>query len=211
MGVNVQNRVEPTRHRRRTGRVVWLRFLLVLTPALLAIVGIAVGALTGAVPVALALEGQQTLRISAARISTEGFGTFPSFVQDPDGTRRPVVVVDLRRIRVTGLCASTSVSTPVGTYVLRATTPADQEVRAGSFQLALQSIDGIDALGQRIGINRERTAPDGTPIDTSTGGLPVGADRIELDVAATARWATVNGLELTGAQLQVGQGERPCS
>lgn len=212
MEVDPQDWSQVVRHRRTPpGRVAWRRFALVLTPAVLAVTGITVGALTGLVPVALALEGQQSLKISAQRISAEAFGTFPSFVQAQDGTRRPVVVLDLRRVRASGLCLSTSVPTPMGTYVLRATTPPDRDVTAGDVQFAIQDVDGLDAFGNQIGLNRDRTASDGTPIDTSTGGLPLTVGGLALDLTATARWATVNQIQLGGAAVHVGQDQRPCS
>ncbi|SFO44912.1 hypothetical protein SAMN05216207_106018 [Pseudonocardia ammonioxydans] len=214
MDVDPRSWPEVTRHRKkppgREGWVSWRRLVLVLTPATLSIGAMAVGALTGAVPVALALEGQQTLKISAQRFNGEAFGALPSFVQNPDGSRQPVVVLDLRRVRVAGLCASTAVDTPAGRYVLRATTPTDRDVTAGRLQLAIESIDGLGAAGQQLGLNREQTAPDGTPIDTSTGGVPATIDGLVLDVSATARWATVNQLQLAGAEVRVGSDQPEC-
>lgn len=212
LDVDAQNRSAVARHRREPPeRVSRRRLVVVLAPALLAVGAMALGALTGAVPVALALEGQQTLKISAQRFSGEAFGALPSFVQNPDGTRQPVAILDLRRVRVAGLCASTAVDTPAGRYVVRATTPPDRELTAGRFQVAIESVDGLDAAGQQLGLNRERTAPDGTPIDTSTGGVPATIDGLVLDVSATARWATVNQLQLAGAEVRVGQDQPECS
>ena len=57
--------------RQPPGRVVWRRFALVMTPAMLAVGFLVVGAFTGAVPVALALEGQQSLKIGARQFSAE--------------------------------------------------------------------------------------------------------------------------------------------
>ena len=199
------------RHRKTPpGRVAWRRFALVTTPALLAVGLLALGAFTGAVPVALALEGQQTLKISARQFNAEATGTSPSFVQNRDGTRQPVVVIGLERARADGLCASTAVDTPAGRYVLRADTPPGPPVTAGNVQFAIESIDGLGAGGQQLGLNRERTAPDGTPIDTSTGGVPVTVGGLALNVSATARWATVNQLQLSGLTLRVGQDRREC-
>lgn len=181
-----------------------------MIPALLSVGFLAVGAYTGAVPVALALEGQQTLKIGARQFSAEATGTFPSFVQNRDGTRQPVVVIGLERARAVGLCASTAVDTPAGRYVLRADTPAEIPVTAGDVQFAIESIDGLGAGGDLLRLNRERTAPDGTPIDTSTGGIPVTVGGLALDVSATARWATVNQLQLAGLTLEVGQDQREC-
>lgn len=200
------------RHRKTPpGRTGWRRFALVFTPALLAVGFIGLGVLTGAVPVALALEGQQTLKLGVRQLDTEATGTFPSFVQNRDGSRQPVIVVGLKNVRAAGLCASTAVDTPAGKYVLRATTKPDAApASAGDLKFAIENIDGLGAAGQQIGLNRARTAPDGTPIDTSTGGVPVSAGGLVLNINATVRWATVNQLQLSGLDLRVGQDQKEC-
>ncbi|MCW2720009.1 DUF6230 family protein, partial [Pseudonocardia sp.] len=200
------------RHRRSPeGRTLWRRFLVVLVPAVLVLILLATGVASGAVPVALALEGQQSLKITAQQLHAEATGTFPSFVQNKDGSRQPVIVVGLNELSLGGLCASTAVSTPVGKYVLRITTaPGSAPVQAGAVQFALESIDGLGAFGQQLSINHDLTAPDGTPIDTSTGGVPLTVGGLGLDVSATARWATVNQLKLSGLGLKVGQDQKEC-
>ena len=160
------DRRSPRHAERRTepghGRIVWRRFALVVVPGVLALSALAWGTAAGAVPVALALEGEQSVKVTAGRLNSEAFGTLPSFVQDRDGTRRPVLVVDLRRLEIEGLCASTVADTPVGRYVLRMETPPGARITAGDVQFAIEIVDGLGAMGETLGINREQTAPDGT-------------------------------------------------
>lgn len=203
---------EIVRHRRAPeGRTRWRRCAVVLVPAVLVVFLLGAGVASGEVPVALAVEGQQTLKITAQQLHGEASGTFPSFVQDEDGSRRPIIVVGLKDLSLGGLCASTAVDSPVGRYVLRMTTEPDAPpVQAGSVQFGLESIDGLGAFGQEVNLNRDRTTSDGVPIDTSTGGVPVSVGGLGLDVSATARWATVNGLELSQLGLKVGQDQKEC-
>lgn len=192
------------------GHVRGRRFAMVFLPSMLALGLLTAGVATGAVPVALAMEGRQTLKFTAARFDAEARGVLPSFVQNQDGSRQPVVVLQLSDITIAGACVSTAVDTPLGSYVLRAVTDDSTPIVVGDAQIAIESLDGVGAAGQQILLNRSETAPDGTPVDTSTGGVPVTAGGLALDISATARWATVNQLTLSGLRLQVGQDQPEC-
>lgn len=196
---------------RSTGRRRWGRFAALFVPAVLAVVSIGAGVATGAVPVALAMQGRQTLAFTAEQFEAEASGVLPSFVQNADGSRQPVVVLQLSNVRIQGACISTAVTTPLGTYVLHAATPSGSApIQVGNAQIAIESLDGVGAAGQEILLGHGTTAPDGTPVDTSTGGVPIRAGNIALDISATARWATVDQLTLSGLTLQVGQDQKRC-
>ncbi|ALE74365.1 hypothetical protein Ae168Ps1_5281 [Pseudonocardia sp. Ae168_Ps1] len=171
-----------------------------------------VAAATGGLPVALAADGRQHVKITAAELGAVATGVFPQFVQDADGDRQPVVVVGLGDVRVRGLCASGAVPTPVGTWVLRLDTPPDaEEIRAGDVQFAIESVDGLGALGQRLLLNREQQTPEGIPLDVAApGNLPILAEGLQLDLAATVRWASVADLGLSGLDLRIGDDVAEC-
>jgi hypothetical protein len=194
------------------GRTRWRRFVAIFVVSLLA-AGVMVGAAaTGLLPVALATDGRQHVKITAAQLTAVATGVFPQFVQDADGTRRPVVVVGLDDVRVRGLCASGAVSTPIGTWVLRLETPADgKEIRAGDVQFAIESLDGLGAAGQKLLVNRQQTTPDGIPVDVAPpGSLPILAQGLNLDLSATVRWASVADLALSALDLRVGDDVPEC-
>ncbi|MER7433630.1 DUF6230 family protein [Pseudonocardia alni] len=192
------------------GHVRGRRFAMVFLPSMPALGLLAAGVAGGAVPVALAMEGRQTLKFTAARFDAEARGALPSFVQNQDGSRQPVVVLQLSGITIAGACVSTAVDTPLGSYVLPAVTEDSMPIVVGDAQIAIESLDGVGAAGQQVLLNRSETAPDGTPVDTSTGGVPVTAGGLALDIRATARWATVNQLTLSRLRLQVGQDQPKC-
>lgn len=199
---------------RRTpgGRTRWRCFGVVLLISSVAAGLMVAAAATGLLPVALATDGRQHVKITAAELGALATGAFPQFVQDADGTRRPVVVVGLGDVRVRGLCASGAVPTPVGTWVLRLETPADgEEIRAGDVQFAIESVDGLGAAGQKLLVNRQQTTADGIPVDVAPPGtLSILAQGLNLDLSATVRWASVADLALSGLDLRVGDDVKEC-
>lgn len=198
--------------RTHCGRTRWGRFGVILLAVLLAAAGMVGAAATGLVPVALATDGRQHVKVTAAEFGAVATGVFPQFVQDADGARRPVVVVGLGDVRVRGLCASGAVPTPVGTWVLRLDTPPDgEQIRAGDVQFAIDSVDGLGAAGQRLLVNRQETGPDGIPVDVAAPGeLPLLAEGLQLDLSATVRWASVADLALSGLDLTIGDDVPEC-
>lgn len=194
------------------GRTRWRRFAVVLTGALALAVAMCLGIVEGVLPVALALDGQQRIKITAEEFGGIATGAFPQFFETEDGERHTVVVVGLDDVRLRALCASGSVPTPIGTYVLRLTTPVDGDpVQAGSIRFAVESLDGLGLAGQQLLVNRDATAPDGTPRDAgSPGSLPIQTRALTLDLSATVRWATVDSLALTGLDLTLGDDVPEC-
>lgn len=193
------------------GRTDWSRFGLVFVPALLVLVVIALGATSGAVPVALAVEGRQAVKISVRKLSLQAAGTMPEFFQTAGGEKKPTVVITLKDIRAQGLCGSFRVDTPAGPYVLRFTTPDDRDpVNIGTLRFALESVDGFGVLGEDVELNRAFTEA-GLPTDAGDPGfLPIKAGGLMLNLNVTVRWATANGLRLSGVRMAVGSDQKEC-
>lgn len=203
-------RADRTEARDRS-RTSWPRFALLVTPALIAVGLIGAGAVTGAVPVALAVQGQQTVKISVKTLSLQAAATMPEFFQTRDGQRRTTVVIGLRHVVARGLCASTRVNSPVGSYVLRITTPDNRDpVQVGDLRFALDHVDGLGVLGNDVALNRAFTA-NGTPTDaTDPGWLPIQAGGLLLNLNVTVQWVTANQLALSGVTLAVGKDQKEC-
>jgi hypothetical protein len=210
---------EPGRHRAdggsASGRIVWHRFGLVLTPALIALVLLGVGAATGAVPVALAVEGEQSLKVTAKSYSADMGATFPSFVPGTDGGKDTVLVLSLRNLDVDGLCVSTKVDTPMGPYVLRMTTPdAGAPVKAGDVTLAIQDFRGLDLSSDRLSANTRTPHRPGAGSLAAIGAsdsVPLTFDQLRVGVNVTVRWITANQLQLTGLNLAGNLSQRECA
>jgi|SRR5690606_21260641 len=195
----------------RVGRTRWRRFLGLLTPALIVVMLMVSGVLTGGLPVSIAAEGQRRIKIEIEDMSATGYGAFPRFFQTQDGRKHPVVVVGLSGVRASGLCGSGKVQTPLGDYVLRVETKGGQQLRADDLKFAIENIDGADLAGGAITLNRHDTAPDGTPVDSGhEGTLPITARSVLLDLHADVRWVTVSGLKLSAVDLTGGTDVKEC-
>ncbi len=196
----------------RRGRIVWRRFSLVVVPALLALALLAFGAYTGAVPVALAIEGKQGVRVTAKSLYADGTATFPAFFQTQEGDKRTIVPVTLRNLRVQGLCVSTKIPTPVGDYVLRITSPdVGSVIRVGDATFGVDSIDDLDFGGDSVNVNYTARTPDGTPTDSGLPGyVPLQVNNIKLGLDLNIRWVTANQLHLDGLTLAGSISQREC-
>jgi hypothetical protein len=199
-------------HRRGTGPVAWHRFGMVFVPALLALTLLAVGAATGVVPVALAIEGRQGLKVSVKDVSLQGAGSFPQSFTTHDGERRTVVAITLRDLKVRGLCVSTRVATPVGAYVLRITGPdTGQALDAGDVAFALDTVDSMTVHGDKVGLNAGALGDDRVPRDKGDPGyLPIDVSGLTMDLNATLRWVTASDFHLEGIALAGGLDQREC-
>jgi hypothetical protein len=199
----------PARHRGRTG---WRRFALIFTPALLALLLLALGAATGVVPVALAMDGQQGVKVTMTSFYTDGTATFPSFFDTAAGEHRTVLPVTLRNLRVQGVCVSTKVDTPVGDYVLRITSPRDGGViQVGDTTMAVDNIDSLDFGGDTVGVNYGARTADGTRTDTGLpGSVPIQVNGAKLGLNLTIRWLTANQIHLSGLALAGGLNQHEC-
>ncbi|MBA0124677.1 hypothetical protein H0B56_03890 [Haloechinothrix sp. YIM 98757] len=198
---------------RHGGRTRWRRFAGLLVPALLIAVVMVFGVLHGVLPIAVAAEGQQRIKVEIEEMTATGYGAFPQFFESQDGQRHPVVVVGFSDMRATGMCGSGKVETPIGDYVLRAESQDEdgQPVQASDVKLAIENIDGANLGGETLSLNRHETAPDGTPVDSGPEGtLPITARSVLLDVHADVRWLTTSGLRLSGVDLTAGTNVEEC-
>src|SRR5690606_38339779 len=122
------------------GRTRWRRFVGLLAPTALALALMIIAVVNGLLPVSVAAEGQQRIKIEVKQLRAITYGAFPQFFQTQDGERHTVVVVGLSQVRASGLCASGKVETPIGDYVLRVETT--QPLQAADLKLAIENIDG---------------------------------------------------------------------
>lgn len=193
------------------GRTRWRRFFGLLTPTG-AVAGLMiVGVLQGTLPVSAAMQGQQRIKLAVENISANGYGTYPQLFRTRDGHTRPLVVVGLQQVRAHGVCASGKVDTPLGPYVLRVATKPGATLRVEDLQIAIEEINGADAAGQSVSLNRGATTPDGIPTESGPPGtLPINVKTLNLSVHANLRWVTASGLNLTGMDLTSALGGTEC-
>ncbi|MFD2348274.1 DUF6230 family protein [Nonomuraea ferruginea] len=142
----------------RLGRTRWRRFAAVLVPALAA-AAILVGVTgEGGVAASFALSGER-FKISADRLVGKGFAQYGDVASTAEG-RRPVLVSVIGRARITGLCQSALVRTPVGpvTFLVRAG-DGERPVEAANLVIDLHQLSGDVTFGD-IEIGRDAATLD---------------------------------------------------
>jgi hypothetical protein len=196
----------------KRGHVVWHRFTVVFVPALLALALLAVGAYIGVVPVALAIEGKQGVKVTAKSFYADSTAMFPGFFQTQDGENRTLVPVTLRNLRVQGLCVTTRVPTPIGDYVLRITSPdVGSVIQVGDVTFGVDNIDDLDFGGDSVNVNYTARTADGIPTDSGTRGtVPLKVDGVKLGLDLNIRYVTANQLHLNGLTMAGSTGQHEC-
>jgi hypothetical protein len=194
------------------GHTRWRRFFGLLASALTVCAVMIAGVLEGVLPVSAALRGNQSIKLSIQHVSVYADGSFPRFFQTRDGHNHTVVVVGLHQVRVEGLCASGKASTPLGSYVLRITTPpGGQHLQVDDLQMALEGIDGVQITGGSVSLNRGATSAKGVPAESGLPGtLPITATDLTLRIHGSVRWLTASGLKLSGVGLTTGRDVKEC-
>jgi hypothetical protein len=197
------------------GRTRWGRFAAVLVPVLGVVAVLVVGVLRGALPVSAGLKGKTNIKLTIQRLSTNAGGSFPRFFQTRDGDRHTVVALALRDTWAEGICASGTVSSPLGSRVLRITTQPGQRLRLDELQLALESIDDVEVVGGGIALGRGGTTPvkglGDIPVQTGPPGtLPITGTNLKLRIHGQVRWVTASGLKLAGIDMTMGGDVKEC-
>lgn len=197
---------------RDRGHTQWSRFTALLLPSLLAVLLLGVSAASGAIPIALAGPARHALKISMTSLTARSATTGPQRYQTRDGQRHTEVVVELRGLRVNGLCASLRVPTPLGAYVLRITGPhADLTLTADDLTFALDNLDGLGVLGRQLSLHSAESTLNGPLTHTSDPGfLPIQLGNMTLNIAITLRWITARNPHLRVLTLAGGRRQREC-
>lgn len=194
------------------GRTRWRRFTSLMVPTLGITTLLFMGVLNGTLPISIAAEGKQRVKVEVKEMRATGYGAFPQFFQTQDGNKHTVVVIGMSGLRAQGLCASGKVDTPLGSYVLRfATKPGGQPLKADDLKMAVENIDGAEAFGKSIWLNRFADTPDGTPADSGPPGtLPVTIKSLLVNIHSDIRWVTVSGMKLSALDLTMGPAVEEC-
>jgi hypothetical protein len=192
-------------------RLRWGLFAGTLTPCLLVtgVLLLAIG--QGAIATSFAVSGRD-MKVSAIRIEGTGYATYPRVVTSADGRRHPVLVIAIRSGRVRGLCQSSVISTPLGRYVLRLTTPTRAaSVRVTNLTVSATSIRA-DLDFSSLQINRDAATLDAVPGqhgDPGEYGLQAVGFAVN-SVKAQSWVVETTTIQAQGTRLALGRNEPEC-
>lgn len=194
-----------------SGGTAWRRFALALIPAaaMAALLVTATG--DGGLAASLAVSGQR-FKVSADRLVGQGFAQYGDTAVAAGGKRHPVLLSVIRRAKLTGLCQSMLLRTPLG--------PVTFLVRAGEDGRPVEATDLVIDLRQLSGHAEFENILIGG--DAATLDLPAGlsaapgrpsqrADTVRItDLRQTAYAVNAGTFKLHGLRLGVRPGDHEC-
>ena len=194
----------------RQGGTQWRRFALVAVPGLVA--AAALGGMTtqGLLAASFAVSGDN-FKMSADRLSGNGFTQYGDAATSVDGSSRPVGLSSVNTAELTNLCMSSLWDLPIGqaTLVIEAGDSAPVEGR--NLVLDIEQLQGDAEFGS-IEIGRDASTLDKADGGQGPeGGFGLQADSITVSDMELTTWAVTSGsLRLSGLSLAVKPGAHEC-
>lgn len=176
------------------GRTRWGKFALLMVPAMLLGVGMAVATATGSMAASFAVSAT-SFKISADRLEGEGFAQFGSFVVDGEDGEHAVAPAGIAEAKLYNLCQSAVYDTPMGEFTIRISAGTDPDNPVEATNLVVDTFDlSGDATFTNIEIGRDASTLDQVPghVD-EVGAFGQQADTIVVDGLRQENWAVSAG------------------
>lgn len=193
------------------GRTAWKKTALVAMPAVLA-VGIMANVMAeGALAASFAVSGT-SFQVSSGKLTSQGLASYVQTDRSVDGKGHPVALLGIGDARLSDICQSAQVKTPLGTVVFKLTAGGD----AGEVTASDLVIDGEDLVGDaRFGtaeIGRDASALDRVPgVHGEKGKFGLQAGDIEVAGVRSHAWSATGGnFRLKGMRVGVSIGGKQC-
>ncbi|MFG2221959.1 DUF6230 family protein [Streptomyces sp. NPDC048644] len=199
--------------RQVTGRISWRRFAALSVPALACTAALGIALSNGALAASFAVSGQQ-FKVSADRLTGDGFAQYGSVDANARGDLLPVAVTAIKSAELHSLCQSVVTHLPViGDISLNLSAGTGKTpVKADDLFVDATQLSG-NASFHRIEIGRDASTltkgPDGAQ------GLQdlfaQQADDVAIDHLRQTAWATNAGtFRLSGLSMKVSKGKKEC-
>ncbi|MFI7104329.1 DUF6230 family protein [Streptomyces sp. NPDC050161] len=199
--------------RQVTGRISWRRFAALSVPALACTAALGIALANGALAASFAVSGQQ-FKVSADRLTGDGFAQYGSVDANARGDLLPVAVTAIKSAELHSLCQSVVTHLPViGDISLNLSAGTGKTpVKADDLFVDATQLSG-NASFHRIEIGRDASTltkgPDGAQ------GLQdlfaQQADDVAIDHLRQTAWATNAGtFRLSGLSMKVSKGKKEC-
>ncbi|GAA1716226.1 DUF6230 family protein [Isoptericola hypogeus] len=185
--------------RTRRGRAV-----LAAVPTV-AVLGILMGGVAqGAVPVSMAISGQQ-FKIAADSLEGTGFSQYAGEAKDVNGKEHPVAIANIKDATLHNLCQSVKVpGLPLGLLISAGTDPKNP-VKATDLQIAMSDLRGTATFGDiRIGVDASTV---NTKAHGDEGDFAMDSDSIDIQGLKQVSSSTSAAVfQLTDLHLQISDG-----
>ncbi|CAM5580412.1 cholesterol esterase [Streptomyces spiroverticillatus] len=184
---------------------------MVAVPAVLAVGAMAAMMGQGALAASFAVSGT-SFQVSSGKLTSSGLSSYVQTDRSVDGKGHPVALLGIGDARLSDICQSARVKTPVGTVVFKLTAGGD----AGEVTASNLIIDGEDLTGDaRFGtaqIGRDASTLDAVQgVKGEPGKFGLQAGNIEVVGVRSHAWSATGGnFRLKGLKLDVSLDGKQC-
>jgi hypothetical protein len=199
--------------RQVVGRIRWRRFALLAVPGCAATAALGIALAQGAIAASFAVSGQQ-FKVSADRLTGEGFAQYGNIDTNARNDLLPVATVGIRTATIDSLCQSVVTSLPVlGDVSLNLTAgTGDTPVKAENLFLDATQLEG-NASFRNIEIGRDASTLDKGPEGAQgmQDAFSQQADDFSITDLKQVAWAANAGtFKLSGLKMKITKGKTEC-
>nr|WP_031059640.1 DUF6230 family protein [Streptomyces ochraceiscleroticus] len=193
------------------GRTSWRKSAALAVPAVLAVGALATVMAQGVLAASFAVSGTN-FQVTSGKLTSDGLASYVHTDRTADGTGHPVALLGIGTARLSDICQSAQVSTPMGPVVFKLTAGG----KAGPVTADNLVIDGEDLVGDaRFGtaqIGRDASTLDEVPgIRGPKGKFGLQAGDIEVAGVKSHAWSATGGnFRLKGLKLGVSLDGEKC-
>ncbi|WP_285731629.1 DUF6230 family protein [Nocardiopsis sp. ATB16-24] len=194
----------------RQGGTQWRRFALVAVPGFVAAAVLGGMTTQGLLAASFAVSGD-SFKMSADRLSGNGFTQYGDAATSVDGSSRPVGLSSVSTAELTDLCMSSLWDLPIGQATLVIKAGESTPVEGRNLVLDIEQLQGDAEFGS-IEIGRDASTLDKADGGQGPeGGFGLQADSITVSDMELTTWAVTSGsLRLSGLSLAVKPGDHEC-
>ncbi|WP_419992623.1 DUF6230 family protein [Streptomyces boninensis] len=193
------------------GRTDFRRSAAVAVPALLAVTAMGVMMAEGAMAATFAVSGTN-FKVSSGKLSSDGLASYVDVDRSADGKGHPVSLLAMNNVKLSTICQSTKVKTPVGTVVFRLQAGGDAgPVTADKLVIDADDLTGDSQFGSAQ-IGRDAASLNNVPgVKGKSGGFGLQVDDVNVKGVRSRAWTAMGGnFKLKGMRINLGLDGKEC-
>ncbi|WP_255948148.1 DUF6230 family protein [Streptomyces odontomachi] len=204
----IDDPIEPTSPE---GRTAWKKSAVVAVPAVLAVGVLATLMSQGALAASFAVSGTN-FKMSSGHLVSAGLSSYVQVDRSGDGAKHAVSLLALKDVRLSDICQSTRIDTPIGTVVFRLTAGGDAgTVTAGSLTIDGDSLSGDSNFGAAQ-IGRDAGTLDAVPgVKGPAGTFGMQVKDVDVTKVHSSAWSAMGGdFRLKGMSISLRKDGKEC-
>ncbi|MGW6358489.1 DUF6230 family protein [Streptomyces sp. NPDC055092] len=193
------------------GRTSYKRAAVLAVPAFVAIGAMGIAMAQGAMAATFAVSGTN-FKVSSGELTSDALASYVEVDRSVDGKGHAVSLLSLKQAKLTDICQSTGVKTPIGRVVFRLQAGGDAgKVTADSLVIDAEDLAGDAKFGD-VQIGRDASTLDAVPgTQGKPGSFGLQVKGVDVSGVKSHAWSAMGGnFKLNGLKINVGLGGKEC-